>query len=70
MKPHAEVIAIETLGDAGHEVVIDDPVAQMLADLFLPPDGTRISGADLRAAVGRLVDATNALKRLDKGEVQ
>ena len=62
-----EVIAIETYGDhPTHEVVIDDPTAQMLADLFLPPDGTQISGVELEACVARLVAATNAMKRLDQ----
>ena len=64
---HAKVITFETLGgDTLHRVDIFDKTAQVLADLFLPPDGTQISGDDLQAAVERLVDATNAVKRLER----
>jgi len=67
MKDHAKVITFETLsGDEMHRVDIFDPTAQVLADLFLPADGTQISGDDLQAAVERLVAATNAVKRLGR----
>jgi hypothetical protein len=67
MSDHAKVITFETLsGDSMHRVDIFDKTAQALADLFLPPDGTQISGADLQAAVERLVEATNAVKRLER----
>ena len=48
-----------------HEVLIYDKTARALADIFLPPNGTRISGEELQAAVERLVEATNAVKRLE-----
>ncbi len=66
----AKVVAIEALGAGPTHEVIHDPVARMLADLFLPPDGTQISGDDLQACVARLVDATNAMKQLDQREAQ
>ena len=66
----AKVVAIEALGAGPTHEVIHDPVARMLADLFLLPDGTQISGDDLQACVARLVDATNAIKQLDQREAQ
>lgn len=49
-----------------HEVFIYDKTAQRLADLFLPPDGTQISGEDLEACVHRLLEATAHMKRLEQ----
>ena len=66
MSDHATVVAFKTLsGDTMHRVDIFGAVAQRLADVFLPPDGTRVSVEDLQAAVERLVDAANAVERLE-----
>ena len=72
MKTPAKVITFETLDGAGtmHRVDIFDATARALADLFLPPDGTQISGDDLQAAVHRLTEAANVLKRLRGAKVR
>jgi hypothetical protein len=52
------------------EVVIYDETAEALADLFLPPEGTFVPAEELRAACLRLMEATRALKRLDRARVE
>jgi hypothetical protein len=67
MKKIAEVVDFVAYGDAPtHEVVIFDKVAQALADRYLPPVWARVSAKDLQAAVDRLVEATNAVKRMER----
>ena len=44
------------------EVVIHDETAQSLKHLFLPPEGSLVSAAELKAACARLADATRAMK--------
>lgn len=53
--------------DTMHEVVIYDETAQALADLFLPPAGSRVSAKELEDACRRLADAARAVKRLERG---
>jgi hypothetical protein len=49
------------------EVVIHDPIAQQLAHLFLPQDGTHVSPDELKDACTRLAEATIAFRRLQEG---
>ena len=50
-----------------HTVTILDEDAQVLADLFLPPEGTAVSIRELEDACHRLTEATRAWKRLRAG---
>jgi hypothetical protein len=52
------------------EVIIHDPMAESLKDLFLPPPGAHVTAQELRDACAHLAEATRQMKRLAREQGQ